>query len=138
MNEQTMQDEIEKLREDLENRDREFAMLKAVEDYLSKRDDEKDPSPEFRQQDEYGFICDLTVLLCPLHPALVRWLPDGDKMRGLLSKYLRDKLDMQGEYKQDDYSQEKCLENLKEFYCEKKLQYDNTKRKLKELTDAEQ
>ena len=136
MNEEAMQSGIEKLREDLENRDREIAVLQAVENYLASRDDEKDPT-EYREQDEYGFICDLTILLCPLHPALVRWLPDGDKMRDVLSKYLRDKLDIQGEYKQDDYTQEKCLENLKALHSEKKLQYDDNKRKLKELTDAE-
>ena len=136
MNEEAMQSGIEKLREDLENRDREIAVLQAVENYLASRDDEKDPT-EYREQDEYGFICDLAILLCPLHPALVRWLPDGDKMRDVLSKYLRDKLDIQGEYKQDDYTQEKCLENLKALHSEKKLQYDDNKRKLKELTDAE-
>ena len=136
MNVEVMQDEIEKLRGDLENRDREFAVLKAVENYLSNRDDEKDPSPEFLQQDEYGFICDLIVLLCPSHPLLVPWLPDGDKMTCVLSKYLRGKVDMQGDYRQGEYTQEKCLENLKAFRSEKKLQYEGKKRELKELTDA--
>ena len=85
MNEVEMQNDIKKLREDLDNRDREFGVLKAVIDYLSKRDDEKDPSPEFKKQEEYGFISDVIALLCQLHPLLVRWLPDGDEMKYVLS-----------------------------------------------------
>ena len=39
MNEVVIRDDIEKLREDLDNRDREFAVLNTVIDYLSNRDD---------------------------------------------------------------------------------------------------
>ena len=71
--------------------------------------------------------------MCPLHSLLVRWLPDGDKMRDVLSEYLCDKVDVQG-----DYTQEKCLDNLKAFRAEKELQYQNRKRELEELAHAEQ
>ena len=37
------------LSEDVENRRRELVFLDALIDYLSNRDDEKDPSPEFRK-----------------------------------------------------------------------------------------
>ena len=133
MSEVVIQDEIEKLQEDLDNRNREFAVLNTVIDYLSDRDDEKDPSPEFKKQKDYGFICDLTVLLCPLHPLLVHWLSDGDNMRDVLSKYLCDEVDVRG-----DYTQEKCLDNLKVFPVAKKLQYQDLQRKVDKLAHAKQ
>ena len=48
-------------------------------------------------------------------------------------KYLRDKVDVQGNNTEDEYTQEKCLENLKALRAEKELQYQDQKRKLEEL-----
>ena len=123
--------DIDSLTEDLENRDREFEVLNSVIGYLENRDDEEDPSPEFRKQEDYGFISDVIVLLFPLHPSLGRLLPDSDKWRNALSKYLRDKFDFPQDYW--DYSQETCLNNLKAFRKEKQTQYQDIQRKREKL-----
>ena len=123
--------DIDSLTEDLEIRDREFEVLNSVIDYLENRDDEEDPSPEFRRQEDYGFICDVIVLLFPLHPLLGRLLSDSGKLRDALSKYLREKVG----FPQDDrgYSQKTCLNNLNAFRAEKQTQYQDVQRKLEKL-----
>ena len=133
MNEVEIRDEKAKLGEDLANHDREFAVLNTLIDYLSNRDDEKDPSPDFKKQEDYGFISDAIVVLFALHPLLVRWMPNDDNLGYLLSKYLRDKVNVHG-----DYTQEQCLENLKAFRAEKELQYEDLKRAREELGQAKE
>ena len=136
MNKAEIQNKIENERKDLANREKELAVLDAVIDQMSNRTDEDDPSPDYRKEKDFGLICDLAVLICPLHPLLVRHLPDGDKMQQNLSDYLHDKINVRGDYKKGDYTQEKGLENLRAFHSEKQMQYDDKKRKLKELTDG--
>ena len=123
--------DLDSLTEDLENRDREFDVLNSVIDYLVNRDDEEDSSPEFRRQEDYGFISDVIVLLFPLHPLLGRLLSDSGKLREALSKYLREKVGFPQDYR--DYSQETCLNNLKAFREEKQTQYQDIQRKLEKL-----
>ena len=67
-----MCNELLEQKKNVENRDRELAFLNALIHYLENRDDLEDPNPEFRKQKDFGLICDVIVLLCPLHPALVR------------------------------------------------------------------
>ena len=75
------------------------------------------------------------MLLSPSHPLLVRHLPDGEKMQQNLSDYLHDKVNVRGDYKKGDYTQEKGLENVRAFRSEKQMQFDDKKQKLKDLAD---
>lgn len=110
---------------DLENRDRELKVLKTLIEYLSNRQDDKaDPNPEFKKQEDYGFVSDLIVLLCPLHRWFVGSLPKGGTLKNRLSAYLRENCDIQfGNLA--DYDNEQCLANLKEFHQEKRKQYED-------------
>ena len=122
-----------KQKKNVENRDRELAFLNALIHYLENRDDLKDPSPEFRKQKDFGLICDVIVLLCPLHPALVRGLPKDLKKD--LSEYVWKKCDVQfGEL--NDYSNEKCADNLRRLRHQKEVQYDAEQQKLAALNEA--
>ena len=111
------------LEQDIENRNRELEVLNVLIKYLSNRDDEKDPSPEFKKQKDYGFINDVIVLLCPLHPLLVNYLSKCCNLKNDLSEYLRENCELQlGALA--DYNNERCLHNLREFLREKTAQYE--------------
>ena len=121
------------LLKDVENRDRELAFLNALIHYLENRDDLEEPSPEFREQKDFGLICDVIMLLCPLHPALVRGLPKDPKKD--LSKYVREECDVQfGEL--NDYSNEKCVDNLMRLRHQKEVQFDAKQQELIALNEA--
>ena len=107
--------------QDRDNRNRELEVLKTLIEYISKRNDENDPGMEFRKQNDYGFLSDVIVLLCPLHPLIVRFLPEDYQLKDCLSQYLRENCDLQfGDL--TNYSNEQCLANLGDFLQEKEAQ----------------
>ena len=128
-----MSKELHELEEDVQNRKNELRFFDALIAYLRNRDDVNDPNPEFRQHWDYGFISDVTVLLLPLHPLLVRYLPDNWNMENDLSQYLRENCDLQLGVL-GDYDNDKCLDNLVKFLCEKKRQYIAKKKELEEAS----
>ena len=80
-------------------------------------------------------ICDVIVQLCPLHPLLVRYLPEDYNPKNDLSKYVRENCNLQfGD--PSDYTNEKCLDNLRRFYCEKEVQYNAKQQEFQELHEA--
>lgn len=131
-----MSKKLQQLEEDVQNRKNELELFDGLIEYLRTRDDEKDPNPEFRAQEDYGFISDVIALLLPLHPRLIRHLPENYNLKNDLSKYVRENCNLPFT-NPTDYTNDKCVENLVKLLNEKQAQYVTKTKELEELNCAE-
>lgn len=140
MSEQKNQ-ELCEAEKNVENRNNEFRCLDGLIEYLRTRDDQQDPSPAFRKAFEEGrdrgFIQDVIVLLLPLNPDLLGYLPQNFDMKNRLSEYLLEncKLEHTDAF---DYTNEKCVGNLVKFLDEKEKQYKESKKQLDKLKEEQE
>ena len=111
--------------QDFENRKRELNVLNALVDYLSNRDDNKDPNPGFKKFEDYGFIEDLIVVLLPLNSRILAELRGIEVLDAFISGYLADNCELElGEL--SNYDNKRCVFNLKQIQHEKNEQLVTT------------